>query len=120
MIPLRSDYLDIAIRRVRLGLLISEVGRVNAIEVTEEEANMALYREAQQYPGKERQVFEFYQKSPEAMANLRAPLFEDKVVDFIIDLALLAWILLRLAIERHVGLFLGDFNGVDAADLGDQ
>ncbi len=48
---------------------------------------MALYREAQQYPGKERQVFEFYQKTPEAMANLRAPIFEDKVVDFIIDLA---------------------------------
>ena len=84
---LKSDYRDIAVRRVRLGLLISEVGRVNAIEVTEEEANMALYREAQQFPGKERQVSEFYQKSPEAMAKLRAPLFEDKVVDFIIDLA---------------------------------
>lgn len=84
---LKSDYRDIAVRRVRLGLLISEVGRVNAIEVTEEEANMALYREAQKYPGKERQVFEFYQQAPEAMANLRAPIFEDKVVDFIIDLA---------------------------------
>ncbi len=84
---LKSDYRDIAERRVRLGLLISEVGRINGIEVTEEEANMALYREAQQYPGKERQIFEFYQKTPEAMANLRAPIFEDKVVDFIIDLA---------------------------------
>jgi trigger factor len=84
---LKSDYRTIAERRVRLGLLVSEVGRINTIEVTEEEANMALYREAQQYPGKEQQVFEFYQKSPEAMANLRAPLFEDKVVDFIIDLA---------------------------------
>jgi len=84
---LKSDYRDIAERRVRLGLLISEVGRINTIEVTEEETNMALYREAQQYPGKERQVFEFYQNSAEAMANLRAPIFEDKVVDFIIDLA---------------------------------
>lgn len=84
---LKSDYREIAVRRVRLGLLISEVGRINAIEVTEEEANMALYREAQKYPGKERQISEFYQKSPEAMANLRAPIFEDKVVDFIIDLA---------------------------------
>jgi len=84
---LKSDYRDIAVRRVRLGLLISEVGRINDIEVTEEEANMALYREAQQYPGKERQVFEFYQNTPEAMANLRAPVFEDKVVDFITDLA---------------------------------
>ena len=84
---LKSDYRGIAERRVRLGLLISEVGRINTIEVTEEEANMALYREAQKYPGKERQIFEFYQKSPEAMANLRAPVFEDKVVDFIVDLA---------------------------------
>ena len=84
---LKSDYRDIAVRRVRLGLLISEVGRINTIEVTEDETNMALYRESQQYPGKEREVFEFYQRSPEAMANLRAPLFEDKVVDFIIDLA---------------------------------
>ena len=84
---LKSEYREIAVRRVRLGLLISEVGRINGIEVTEEEANMALYREAQQYPGKEREVFEFYSKSPEAMANLRAPVFEDKVVDFIIDLA---------------------------------
>ncbi len=84
---LKSDYRDIAVRRVRLGLLISEVGRINGIEVTEEEANMALYREAQQHPGKERQVFEFYQNTPEAMANLRAPIFEDKVVDFIVDLA---------------------------------
>ncbi len=84
---LKSDYRSIAERRVRLGLLISEVGRINSIDVTEEEANMALYREAQQHPGKEREVFEFYQKTPEAMANLRAPIFEDKVVDFIIDLA---------------------------------
>jgi trigger factor len=84
---LKSDYRSIAERRVRLGLLISEVGRINGIEVTEEEANMALFQEAKQYPGKEREVFEFYQKTPEAMANLRAPIFEDKVVDFITDLA---------------------------------
>jgi trigger factor len=84
---LKKDYREIAERRVRLGLLISDVGRLNGIEVTEEEANMALFREAQQYPGKEREVFEFYQKTPEAMANLRAPIFEDKVVDFIVDLA---------------------------------
>ena len=73
---LKSDYRDIAERRVRLGLLISEVGRINTIEVTEEEANMALYREAQQYPGKERQIFEYYQNSPRghgqpARADLR-------------------------------------------------
>ncbi len=84
---LRADYWEIADRRVRLGLLISEVGRRNDIEVTQDEANMALVREAQRYPGQEREVFEFYQKTPEAMANLRAPIFEDKVVDFIVDLA---------------------------------
>jgi trigger factor len=84
---LKADYREIAERRVRLGLLISEVGQRNGIEVTQEEANMALLREAQRHPGKEREVFEFYQKAPEIMANLRAPIFEDKVVDFIIDLA---------------------------------
>jgi len=84
---LKADYREIAERRVRLGLLISEVGQRNGIEVTQEEANMALLREAQRHPGKEREVFEFYQKTPEVMANLRAPIFEDKVVDFIIDLA---------------------------------
>ncbi len=84
---LRAEYRDIAERRVRLGLLISEVGRRNGVEVTQEEANMALVRESQGYPGKEREVFEFFQKTPEAMANLRAPIFEDKVVDFIVDLA---------------------------------
>jgi trigger factor len=84
---LKEEYRTIAERRVRLGLLISEVGRRNGIEVTQEEADMALLREAQGYPGKEREVFDYFQKTPEAMANLRAPLFEDKVVDFIIDLA---------------------------------
>jgi trigger factor len=83
---LKADYREIAERRVRLGLLLSEVGQRNGIEVTQEEANMALLREAQRYPGKERDVFEFYQKTPEVMANLRAPIFEDKVVDFIVDL----------------------------------
>jgi trigger factor len=84
---LKEEYRTIAERRVRLGLLISEVGRRNGIEVTQEEADMAMLREAQGHPGKEREVFEYFQKTPEAMANLRAPLFEDKVVDFIIDLA---------------------------------
>jgi trigger factor len=84
---LKAEYRDIAERRVRLGLLLSEVGRVNGIEVSDDEVNQALVREAQRHPGHEREVFEFYQKSPEGLANLRAPLFEDKVVDFIIQLA---------------------------------
>jgi trigger factor len=84
---LRAEYRGIAERRVRLGLLLSEVGRSNGIEVTDDEVNQALVREAQRHPGHEREVFEFYQKSPEGLANLRAPLFEDKVVDFIVQLA---------------------------------
>ncbi|HEY9549010.1 MAG TPA: hypothetical protein VIR45_05865, partial [Kiloniellaceae bacterium] len=74
-------------RRVRLGLLLSEVGRLNQIEVTQDEANKALFMEAQRHPGQEQQVVEYYRSNPQAQAQLRAPLFEDKVIDFIIDLA---------------------------------
>ena len=84
---LKSEYREIAERRVRLGLLISEVGRSNGIEVSQEELNRALMQEAQRHPGHEREVFEFFQRTPETMSNLRAPIFEDKVVDFIVDLA---------------------------------
>ena len=84
---LKQEYRDIAERRVRLGLLISEVGQRNGIEVTQEEVNRAMMREAQRHPGHEREVFEFFQKTPEALANLRAPIFEDKVVDFVVELA---------------------------------
>ena len=84
---LKDEYRGIAERRVRLGLLLSEVGRLNEIEVSPDEVNQALMQEARRYPGQERQVFEHFQKSPEAMANLRAPIFEDKVIDFITDLA---------------------------------
>ncbi len=84
---LKEEYQGIAERRVRLGLLISEVGRRNEIEVTQEELNRALVQEAQRHPGQEREVFEYFQRTPEAAANLRAPIFEDKVVDFIVDLA---------------------------------
>jgi len=73
--------------RVRLGLLLSEVGRLNQIEVAQDEVNRALFQEAQRHPGQEQQVVEFYRNNPEALAQLRAPLFEDKVIDFIIDLA---------------------------------
>ncbi|MGF1629383.1 MAG: trigger factor [Kiloniellaceae bacterium] len=83
----KSEYRDIAERRVRLGLLLSEVGRLNQIEVTQEEANKALFAEAQRHPGQEQQVVEYYRAHPEAQAQLRAPIFEDKVIDYIIDLA---------------------------------
>jgi trigger factor len=86
----KAEYRDIAERRVRLGLLLSEVGRLNQIEVTQEEVNKALFQEAQRHPGQEQQVVEYYRSKPEAQAQLRAPIFEDKVIDFIIDLAKVA------------------------------
>jgi trigger factor len=84
---LKADYRRIAERRVRLGLLLAEVGRRNNITVSQDELNQAITREARRHPGYERQVLEFYRQNPEAIANLRAPIFEDKVVDFIVELA---------------------------------
>jgi trigger factor len=84
---LKADYRRIAERRVRLGLLLAEVGRSNNITVTQDEVNHAITREARRHPGYERQVLDFYRQNPDAVANLRAPIFEDKVVDFIVELA---------------------------------
>jgi trigger factor len=83
----RAEYHEIAERRVRLGLLLAEVGRSNNITVTQEELNQAVIREARRLPGHERRVLDFYRQHPEAVARLRAPIFEDKVVDFIVELA---------------------------------
>jgi trigger factor len=68
-------------------LLLAEVGRSNNITVTQDELNQAITREARRHPGYERQVLDFYRQNPETVANLRAPIFEDKVVDFIVELA---------------------------------
>jgi trigger factor len=84
---LRAEYRAIAERRVRLALLLSEVGRQNNIQVGQEDLNRAIAEEARRYPGQERKVFEFYKNSPEALARLRAPIFEDKVIDFIVEMA---------------------------------
>jgi FKBP-type peptidyl-prolyl cis-trans isomerase (trigger factor) len=84
---LKEEYRRLAERRVRLGLLLAEAGRSNNIIVTQEELNQALAQEARRHPGYERQVIDFYRKSPEAINNLRAPIFEEKVVDFILELA---------------------------------
>ena len=83
----KEEYRRIAERRVRLGLLLAEVGRSNNITVTQDETNQAITREARRHPGYEQQVLDFYRQNPEAAANLRAPIFEDKVVDFIVELA---------------------------------
>jgi trigger factor len=84
---MRGEYRDIAERRVRLGLLLADVGRSNSIDVTPEELNQAVMREAMRYPGQERQVLEFYGKNAELKEQLRAPIFEEKTVDFILELA---------------------------------
>ncbi len=83
---LKADYRAIAERRVRLGLLLSEIGRLNNVEVKAEEVTRAMIDQARRFPGQERKVMEFYQKNPEAAARLRAPIYEDKVVDFILGM----------------------------------
>lgn len=84
---LKDEYRKIAERRIRLGLLLSEVGRQNNIEVKPEEITRAMVEQARRFPGQERQVMEYFQKNPEAAQSLRAPIFEDKVVDFIVEMA---------------------------------
>jgi trigger factor len=83
----REEYQKIAERRVRLGLVLSEIGQKNEIQVKDEEVQSALIQQARQYPGQERQVIEFYQQNPQHMASLRAPIFEEKVIDYLIELA---------------------------------
>lgn len=83
----KEEYRDIAARRVRLGLLLSEIGARNTITVSDEELNRALLERIRQFPGQERQVYDFYRNNPEMLAELRAPIYEDKVVDYILELA---------------------------------
>ena len=83
----KAEYRKIAERRVRLGLLVGEIGDKNKIEVTQDELRRALITQARQYPGQEKMVYEYYEKTPGAITELRAPIFEDKVVDFILDAA---------------------------------
>jgi trigger factor len=83
----KEEYRGIAERRVRLGLVIAEIGERNNIKVSDEELSRAVMERARQVPGREQEVWEFYRKNPEALAGLRAPIFEDKVVDFVLELA---------------------------------
>ena len=84
---LKVEYRAIAERRVRLGLLLAEVGRNHNISVTPDEINRALTERARQFPGQERRVIEYYRNHPEAIDQVRAPIFEDKVIDFILEKA---------------------------------
>ncbi len=84
---LRAEYQSIAERRVRLGLVVGEIGAKNLVEVTQDELRRALFEQARRYPGREKFVYEYFEKTPGALQELRAPIFEDKVVDLILEKA---------------------------------
>ncbi len=82
-----DEHKTLATRRVRLGLLLAELGNKNEITVSDEEMQRAMFEAARQYPGQEREFFDFIQKNEQAQQQMRAPLYEDKVVDYILELA---------------------------------
>jgi trigger factor len=84
---LRAEYRKIAERRVRLGLVIGEIGEKQKLQVSQDELKRALIEQARRYPGQERMVYEYYEKNPAALVELRAPIFEDKVIDHILEVA---------------------------------
>ena len=84
---LKEEYRKIAERRVRLGLVLAEIGRANNVQVTDQELNNAIMNEARNYPGQERQVLDFYRQNPNAAAQMRAPIYEEKVCDLIFSTA---------------------------------
>lgn len=83
----RAEYRKLSERRVRLGLVLAEIGEKNQIKVTDDEVSRAVVERARQFPGQEQQVWDYYRKNPQQMAGLRAPIFEEKVIDFLIELA---------------------------------
>ena len=83
----KVDASEIAKRRVRLGLLLSEIGRKNSIKVEEDDTRNAMMREIQKYPGQEKQIMEYLKNNPQAQQQLSGPIFEDKIIDFILELA---------------------------------
>ena len=83
----KAEANEVASRRVRLGLLLTEIGRQNNVEVSEEDTRSAVFEEARRYPGQEQMVLEYFQKNPEAMQQLAGPIFEDKTIDFILEMA---------------------------------
>ena len=83
----REEYRGIAERRVRLGLVLGEIGEKSDVSVSDEEVNRALMERIRQFPGQEKQVYDFYQQNPQALLELRGPIFEQKVVDYIVEQA---------------------------------
>ena len=84
---LEAEYRKLAERRVRLGLLLAEIGKRNNVEVSEQDVSQAIRAQAANFPGQEQMVYEYYQKNPEALGQVQAPIMEEKVVDFILELA---------------------------------
>ena len=84
---LKEEYRGISERRVRLGLILSDIGQKNELKVEQHELNAAIMEQARRYPGQEQKVFDFFRNNPSAVEHLRAPLYEDKVVDFILQMA---------------------------------
>jgi trigger factor len=82
-----DEHVKLAERRVKLGLLLAELGQKNEVKVSDAEMTQAIMMQARQYPGQERAFFEFIQQNQAAQQQIRAPLFEDKVIDFIVELA---------------------------------
>jgi len=83
----REEYRAIAERRVRLGLVLAEIGEKNNIKVSDDELSRAIVERARQVPGREQEIWDYYRKNPQAVGNVRAPIFEEKVVDFLVELA---------------------------------
>ena len=83
----KAEYRAICERRVRLGLVLAEIGEKNSISVSDDEMNRAVMEHVRQFPGQEQRVWEYYRKNPQAVAALRAPIYEEKVVDFLLELA---------------------------------
>ena len=111
---LKAEYRGIAERRVRLGLLLSDIGQKNGVGVTQDDLTRALTQEAMRYPGQEQAVFKFYQSNPQALETLRAPIFEEKVVDFIFTKAKIT--------DQEVSLeeLMTDPDEEDAAEAKDE
>ncbi|HIJ38706.1 MAG TPA: trigger factor [Rhodospirillaceae bacterium] len=84
---LQAEYRAIADRRVRLGLVLSEIGRQNKLSITQDDLNRAVMNEARRFPGQEHMVFQYFQRNADAMESLKAPIFEEKVIDFILEMA---------------------------------
>ena len=82
---IRKNYKELSEKRVCTGLLIAEIGQVNNIQLEDNDINKALQMEMQKYPGQEKEILDYYQKNPDAIRQLSAPLFEDKVIDFVLE-----------------------------------